>query len=349
VDLREALGDIARNNTFFHLDCDLGISIEQMERAAKLHDYTEKTLLWVSYPCGIDCYSEREAFQKDTRGYNGVLYHGFDMQSDRKLAYTVDVSGIKDGRVFGSLYETDIREYAENVRINAVVSNCIRIYVDDPHGNGEQIVMPKDEFNRRYPLDLVKMAYYRHEPENPDLLKSVMDDMWNKSREGNYESCKLWQHMDKLSVSRTEFYSNQIIDDMSKLREPNGADRQFFCTSLNSYIATAFQPEQLSRILDALPYKNAEFSIKKGQRYMQVVVPRDEIIQERRQKQGKLLIEKDGKTIPVTVPPNEKREAVEKSSLLASLEVNEQKSKEQFGQKVEPGKEKVKKSKREEI
>ena len=344
VDLREALGDIARNNTFFHRDNDLSISIEQMGRAAKLNDYADKTLIWVSYPSGIDCYPERDVFQKGTRGYNGVLFHGFDMQSDRKLAYAVDVVGIKDGRVHGSLYEIDIREYAEHVRQNAVPSNNIRIFVDDPHG-GEQIVMPKDEFDRRYPLDLVKMAYWRHEPDDPTALKAQIDDVWNNSRDGRYEARDLWSHTDKLYDSRTEFYSNQIMESMNKLREPNSPDKQFFCAPLNSEIATAFGPDQFSRLLDALPYKNAEFSIKKGQGHIQVVIPRDEILLERWKQQGGLTESRDGKEIPVTVPATGRREASEKPSLLEALEAGEQKSKQQFARGAESGRDAPKKNK----
>ena len=191
ADLREALREISNYNTYFHLDNDLGIAIEQMEQAAKINDYTDKTLIFVSYPSGIDCYPEREVFQRDTRGYNGVLYHGGGAENELKLAYAVDVSGITNGRVRGSLYELDISEYAQNVRKNAVNSNSIRIYVDDPYGNGQQIVMPKDEFNRRYPPDLVKMAYWRNEPADTEALKKVLDNVWNNTRDSTHKSCDM--------------------------------------------------------------------------------------------------------------------------------------------------------------
>ena len=143
VDLREALREIAGINTYFHLENDLGIAIEQMERAAKINDYTDKTLIFVSYPAGIDCYPEREVFQKGTRGYNGVIYHGEGAGREQKLAYAADINGITNGRVRGSLYEIDIADYADIVRKNAVATNSIRIYVDDPHGSGQQIVSRK--------------------------------------------------------------------------------------------------------------------------------------------------------------------------------------------------------------
>ena len=323
VDLREALDEIARNNTFFHLDNDLGISIEQMERALKLKDMSEKVLIWVSYPSGIDCYSEREAFQKDTRGYNGVLYHGAEPQGDRKLAYAVEAIRMESGRVFGSLFEIDIRAYAAKARECAVVSNAVRMYVDDPHGGGKQIVMPWDEFDRRYPLDLAKMAYWRHEPDDPAALKAVIDDLCNNRGKG-FATSDIWSHTRRLYDSRDDFYSNQIQRDLNQLREPNSADGQSFAVSLDARVAAAFGPDQLGCLLDRLPYKNAEFSIKKGQIDMQAIVPREEIQLERGMQQGKPAVAHDRKAAAMAAAPS-----TEKPSIMEALKAGDDKSKRQ--------------------
>ena len=128
VDLREALTAIAKTNTFYHLDNDIKISFDDMELAAKMGDYTDKALIWVSYPSGIDCYNEREAFQKDTRAYNGVLYHGAGTEREPKLAYAVDVGEIKDGSIYGNLYEIDIQKFAALVKDNAVVTDKMQLF-----------------------------------------------------------------------------------------------------------------------------------------------------------------------------------------------------------------------------
>jgi hypothetical protein len=334
VDLREALDAIARNNTFFHRENDLGISIEQMERTAKQKDYLDKTLIWVSYPSGIDCYPEREVFQQDTRGYNGVLYHGKGQtQSDRRLAYAVDVSGIKDGILYGSLYEIDIRDYSKYVHAKAVPSNTVRIY----ENSGSETVMPKDEFNRRYPLDLVKIAYWRHEPDDPAALKAVQDDIWNNGRDGKHTVRDLWSHTNRLYEERDAFYSDQILRDLDKLQKPNSPDSQYYITSLDGRVAAGLDSEHLSRVLDKLPYKNAEFSIKKGQRNMLVIVPCDEVQLERWKQQGKPLI-KDGKEIPVAMQKNEKRGQPDKPSILDALIQGTEKSKGQDSNKLQKSK-----------
>jgi hypothetical protein len=241
------------------------------------------------------------------------------MPSDRRLSYAVDVTGIKDGRLYGSLYETDMREYSRIVKENAVPSNTVRIYED----SGRETTMPRDEFNRRYPLDLVKMAYWRHEPDDPAALKAVMDDVWNSHRDGKYTSRDLWAHTTRLYDDRDVFYSDQIMRDISKLREPNSPDRQFFTTPLNSYLAAAFGPDELRRLLDKLPYKSAEFTIKKGQNDFHVIVPREEVQLDRWKQQSKPTVIRDGKEIPVTVPPPEK------PSILDALKQGAEKSRQQ--------------------
>ncbi len=333
VDLREALEAIARTNTHSHLHNDLDISIEQMERAAKLSDLTDKTLIWVSYPSGIDCYPERDVFQKGTRGYNGVLHHGSDKQSEFIAAYAVDVSGIKDGRVYGSLFETDIREYAEFVKNNAVVSSHVRIYVDDPHGRGKQEVMPTDEFNRRYPLDLVKMAYWRHEPDEPSDLQAVTDYLWKIIREENYKPRNIWLHTSDLYEKCYRFYAKQLMADLSLLEKPNSRDGQNFTVPFDSMSAVSFDPERLTRLLDKLPYDNAAFTIQKGQHGVNLTVPRDEVMLNRAEKAGKSAVIPEGKA-----------KTAEKPSVLAALEANSQRCNSQFGGVTGPGKDTIKKN-----
>ena len=334
VDLREALDAIARNNTFFHRECDLGVSLEQMERAEKQKDYMEKTLIWISYPSGIDCYTEREVFQEDTRGYNGVLYHGKDTRSDRTLAYAVDVAGVKDGRLFGSLYETDIREYAKGVHANATPSNTVRMY----DMSGSETVMPWDEFNRRYPLDLVKLSYWRHEPDDPSALKAALDDIWNNSRDGKHTKRDIWAHTSRLYDERDAFYASGIMKSLNQLHRPNSPDNQFYAASLDGRITSAFDPEQLGRLLDRLPYKSAEFSIKRGQTAMYVIVPCDEIRLERMNQEDRPTAAMGGNEKPVSDHSDDKPVPPDKPSILEALKQGAEMSRQQGNNNDKPKK-----------
>jgi hypothetical protein len=286
VDLRETLTDIAKLNTFYHLENDIQISFEQMERAVRMEDYLESTLIWVSYPSGIDCHSEREVLQKITRGYNVVQYHGESAAREPKLAYAVEVCELKNGSIFGNIYEIDIHEYAKYARDNAITTNSIQIYLDDSLRKDRYIVMPIDEFNSRYPLDLPKMTYWRNVPSDHATLNSVINKAMDMRLQG-YRQCRLWDHTDKLYDNRLLFHADKLINGINKHKEPNSHDKQSFTVPVDTYIAENFGPEQLSRILDKLPYKNAALTVRKGQHSMILIVPKSEVLSLRREQGDK--------------------------------------------------------------
>ncbi len=288
VDLRDALRQIAENNTFFHRENDLGISFDQMELAAKMDDATEKTLIWLSYPGGVDCYTEREAFQHNTRAHNGVLFHGFDMQSDRKLAYAVTVSGVVRDKLRGSIIEIDIREYARYVKQNALPNDTVRLYLGNLRDNEKQTTMSRQDFDKRYPVfgarsDEFQIVYWRHEPDDLARLYALLDRAEKQREVASTTLSSLWNHTTRLYDERYDFYAAQTVREIDKLQTPNGPDKQTFTVRLNAYVANAFGQYELGKLLDALPYKTAALTVQKGQPDMRVIVPRDEVLHQRGQ------------------------------------------------------------------
>jgi len=299
VNLNETLETIAQNNTFYHLHNDLSISIGQLERAAKTDGPMAKTLLWVSYPSGIDCYPEHQIFQKDTRGYNGVKFHATDMQSDRKLIYAVQVTGMKDGKIFGNLFTIDIKAYWERVKKEALESNYIKVFAKtDP----KVFMMPREEFDQSYPHDLPRMIDWQHAPDNPAALSSLLDAV-RKEREMGCTPKEAWLHISELHDSCIHFYANKIMQALGSVPAPNSENGQSF--SVEFSIVNAFTSEQLCRLLEALPYEGVEFSMQKYQSNMNVVVPKDEIIRERGKQQ----------VLPVTDKPDKEPEAIRLTSV----------------------------------
>lgn len=281
INLREALDGIARNNTAWHLENDLGISIGQMDRAAKMDDPTEKTLIWISYPAGIDCYSERDVFQKDTRGFNGVQYHANGAGYERKLAYAIEVTGTQDGKLMGNLFEINLQAYGAFVREKAIPYHTMRLFLTDAYDRGEQIVMSKQDFDSAYPQELPKMKYWRHEPSDSGALEELLNRQY-VARSLAAEPCDLWLHTCNLYDERLLCYSEKIMETFGKLSEANSPDQQYFSVVLPSFVAAAFHSDQLSCLLDALPFDSTAFSIRKGQRELHVEVPRDEMLRLRK-------------------------------------------------------------------
>jgi hypothetical protein len=318
VDLREALTAIAKTNTFYHLENDIKISFDQMEIAAKMGDYTDKAFIWVSYPSGIDCYNEREVLQKDTRGYNGVLYHGKNAENEPRLAYSVDVGDMKEGIIYGNLHEIDIREFASHVKDNAVISDKMQIFLDDVRRKDKREIMPLAEFNSRYPLDLPKMEHWRNLPADPVALDRAVSKAWDL-RLTKREHVTIWQHTDKLTDKQLVFYAQQLEKELATLKEPNSTGKKSFIVPLDAYASHNFNPEQLSRLLDKLPYENAALSVQKGQRDMKLIVPKNEMLDLRRGHEDK------------------SKDKSEKPSLMAAIDAGAKRSKSEFSGKAQPG------------
>jgi len=288
VDLQDALYKIARTNTFYHLDNDINVSFDQMKTAHRLlvNDPLEKILIWVSYPSGIDCYSERDVFQKDTRGYNGVIYHGNGADNERKLAYAVEVTEYKEEKgeikLYGNLFEINIKEYAHNVKNDALTSNNKSVfYVDSFLGTDIQTTMTKEEFDNDYPHEKLKTAFHwRNEPDNLYILKYFLIEAQEK-REFKCEASDLWLHESNLYDGKIKYYADEIMRKLNEISEPNSPDKQFFTADVNYIVANNFDTERIKQLLDAIPYKNVEYGIKKGQYGFKINIPRDEILQER--------------------------------------------------------------------
>jgi len=346
VDLQEALTKIANSNTFYHLDNDIKISFDEMTLAAKMGDYTDKAFIWVSYPSGIDFYNEREVLQKDTRAFNGVLYHGRGAESEPKLAYAVDAVELRNGTLYGDLYEIDISKYAAFVADNSVTTDKMQVFYDDVRRNDKNEVMPLKEFNSRYPLDLPQMVHWRNLPQNADELNNVLDKVWN-NRLSDASQVTLWQHTDKLDDKQLAFYANQLMKGLDKTAEPNSADKQSFTFPLDARASHNFNPVQLSRLLDKLPYENTTFAIHKGQDSMKIVVPKNEVLKIRKEQEQEKEQDKQKPQSRTIAKPDEKAERNEKSekpSLMAALDKGEKKSKAEFGGKANPGVDTLEKS-----
>ena len=100
-------------------------------------------------------------------------------------------------------------------------------------------------------------------------------------------------------------------------KEPNSPGKRSFTTDLDAYAANNFSVEQLSNLLNKLPFENAAFTVQKGNRWnMKLVVPKNEVLALRQDRSN----------------------TTAKTSVMDTLAANEQKVKEQFGSHAAPGK-----------
>ena len=101
VDLFASLNAVMKQNTGFY-QSDLEIDKEIIAKAAASPRKEDKTLLWFCRPSGTHCFRERDVFLKDTAAHNTWRFHK-EQTRDRILAYAVELIGIEDGKIKGSL------------------------------------------------------------------------------------------------------------------------------------------------------------------------------------------------------------------------------------------------------
>jgi hypothetical protein len=170
---------------------------------------------------------------------------------------------------------------------------------------------------------------------DPAALRDLMDTA-GRDRDKTAETGDLWANESKLYDNRYIFHAERLMKDLDKLDKPNGADNLSFQTPLDGRIASAFNAEQLGRVLQRLPFGNPSFAVHKDGFDLKLIVPRDEVLQYRRNRQERPAAVKDGGEAQISASAGGAQEKPKKASLMAALDAGEKKSREQFGGKPEP-------------
>lgn len=119
VDVVAFLEEQMKENTK-HYQGDFEYDKETFARCAASPWKEDKTLLWLSRPCGTQCVKEHDAFLEGTAGHSTWQYYAQQEAGDRYVAFAVELTGVQDGVIRGNLYELDYEKHAEMVRCKAV-------------------------------------------------------------------------------------------------------------------------------------------------------------------------------------------------------------------------------------
>lgn len=93
VDVLETLNRILLKNTT-HYRKDFEYDKASIQKASVSDKPEDKTLLWISRPCGTYCFSEWNVFQDGTPANTTWTYYG-DTESDGILAFAINLKGKK--------------------------------------------------------------------------------------------------------------------------------------------------------------------------------------------------------------------------------------------------------------
>ena len=170
VDIIASLGAVLELHTE-HYKSDYQYDVKMFMEAAK-HPTPENTnLLWLSRRCGTECFPERNVYLKGSYAHHSWTYYA--TTGDSVLAYAVEITGLQDGKVMGTLYELDYRQYAAKLVQTALPVHCVSVKFED----GTEGRYSFEEHNRKiYDLcsqhGAVKTRHW--EPENEDALQRLL-------------------------------------------------------------------------------------------------------------------------------------------------------------------------------
>ncbi len=115
VDVLSALEQIMQIHTQ-HYKEDFDLDKELIQKMAVSENQEDQYWLWMSRPCGTHCLREREVYLQDSyENKVWLFYH--EQTKDPILAYALNLDGIQDGKVVGTIYPLDYPSHVERVKL----------------------------------------------------------------------------------------------------------------------------------------------------------------------------------------------------------------------------------------
>lgn len=268
VDVTASLEAIMKQNTgFYQSDFDIDKQIIAEKAASPRKE--DKTLLWFCRPSGTHCFRERDVFIRDTAPNNTWRFYK-EQTSDPILAYAVELTGVKDGKITGNLYELDYGKQYERVKDNTVDAGTVTLVYE--HGTREQ---PADQHFDGYPdPQLGKFERFEIQPKDPEALQSLLRE--EKHSRDRLTPGDFGAHIEALHGNLIEREARRIVADMKKLSAPNSPDKAHFMVELSPVFTRLASAKDTERLFSMLPYKTLSFSALKDQRGTYALIGKDE-------------------------------------------------------------------------
>lgn len=268
VNVTASLEAIMKQNTgFYQSDFDIDKQIIAEKAASPRKE--DKTLLWFCRPSGTHCFRERDVFIRDTAPNNTWRFYK-EQTSDPILAYAVELTGVKDGKITGNLYELDYGKQYERVKDNTVDAGTVTLVYE--HGTREQ---PADQHFDGYPdPQLGKFERFEIQPKDPEALQSLLRE--EKHSRDRLTPGDFGAHIEALHGNLIEREARRIVADMKKLSAPNSPDKAHFMVELSPVFTRLASTKDTERLFSMLPYKTLSFSALKDQRGTYALIGKDE-------------------------------------------------------------------------
>lgn len=128
TDIIAALEPIMLSNTL-HYQSDFDYDRELIQTAAGYPEGDIQYFLWMSRPCGTECFLERDVYIRDSYAHHAWIYHA--ESSGPCIAYAVEVLSLRDGKAMGNLYPLDLRRCAARIAAEAFPARTVSLSFAD--------------------------------------------------------------------------------------------------------------------------------------------------------------------------------------------------------------------------
>ncbi len=189
-DLIEVLRTVMKAHTK-HYQSDFDSDVEILTKAAQEAGRTkpeDRTFLWMARTSGTWCLLEKNVYMKDSRENHTWNFYA-TMPKGEILAYRVEVTGMKDDSITGTILELNYQKHSRYIQDVAVPSSQTRYIFE----NGERIQPNGKNINTlNIPIGddpvLGELKTFHPVPDDPNRLAELLrkagnDKNWNRRKD----------------------------------------------------------------------------------------------------------------------------------------------------------------------
>ena len=205
VDVEACLRAVMERNTE-HYQSDFEYDKASFLRAARSGSAEDKTLYWMSRQCGTWCFKERDLFIRESEAF--FTWQSYKDSSEPILAYTVEITGLVDGRAVGTLYTQDYRAQLERLDRAALTVATVTLQFE---GSPDPLQFDYHDYHGHYTSihdKYGKADTYRIDPKDPAQLRALLRA--ERADRQKYTPGVFEAHIDKLIAAEKRSISGRL-------------------------------------------------------------------------------------------------------------------------------------------
>ncbi len=271
VNILDALRRIMAQNTAFY-QSDFRFDEDMIWRGALSHDQKDKSLIWFSRPSGTCCFREWDTFLSDTWANSALGYYA-EQESERILAYAVEVAHAEGDDVFGNLYLLDFAENWKEVQRSAVSPE----FVEATFQNLIARSFPFEEYSRHFNQIIAhygrieKQEYLLSDPKPLEQFLAARREVRDAAPARNLPA-----HMRGLKERKATLEAQRLLSELRKPSTPNSPDKAHFAAEVSPWFLALSDEKDREKLSRLLPFLSLELTEMEGKSGLYAVIAQSE-------------------------------------------------------------------------